>query len=338
MDVLISVIIPVFKVERYLRQCIESVIHQSYTNLEIILIDDGSPDNCGSICDHYANLDERVVVLHKKNEGLMSAWIDGVMASKGQYLTFVDSDDWIDVSMIENLVSFAKQDCKQIICCGYNNEVNGKSYAQPITKEKKVITKDLMTHTFYKSLLGEEFRPIPMTRWAKLISKELIVNNIGFCNRKISLGEDVNIIFPSIIDTDQIVLINSSNWYHYRYNVDSIVHSYNPLLFENIIILYDTLINIINHKGLQYCKISINNEFMQMLFLEIKNQVKCGRSGWIEVLKNELNQEFVMKIAENSSYKSNSILNFLFISIIKTKSKFLMLILRAVYLASKYCD
>ena len=100
---LISVIIPVYNVEQYLEQCMTSVLCQTYTHMEILLIDDGSSDNSGRLCDEYAVQDKRVRVLHRENGGLMSAWMAGVEMARGEYLTFVDSDDWIEAIMVEKL-------------------------------------------------------------------------------------------------------------------------------------------------------------------------------------------------------------------------------------------
>jgi len=106
----ISVIVPVYKVESYLHRCIESIIHQTHKNLEIILVNDGSPDNSGSICDEYASKDERIIVIHKKNEGSSCARNAGLDVATGNYISFVDSDDYINVSMLqtmlENLLKF----------------------------------------------------------------------------------------------------------------------------------------------------------------------------------------------------------------------------------------
>ena len=105
MNELISVIVPVYKVEPYLRRCIDSIISQTYHNLEIILVDDGSPDGCPEICDEYAERDSRIKVIHKKNGGLSDARNVGLGSSSGKYVTFVDSDDWIDNDLIETVMS-----------------------------------------------------------------------------------------------------------------------------------------------------------------------------------------------------------------------------------------
>ena len=100
----ISIIIPVYKVEPYLRECLDSVVNQTYRNLEIILIDDGSPDNCGAICDAYKQRDSRVVVVHKENAGLCSARNDGIGMATGDWIAFVDSDDWCEQDYYQHLI------------------------------------------------------------------------------------------------------------------------------------------------------------------------------------------------------------------------------------------
>lgn len=108
-DDLISVIVPVYNVEKYLRKCIDSILCQTYKNFEIILIDDGSSDNSGKICDEYLNRDERISVFHKKNQGLSEARNTGIKKAKGKYLTFVDSDDFINEEYILNLYDNLKK-------------------------------------------------------------------------------------------------------------------------------------------------------------------------------------------------------------------------------------
>ncbi len=103
MEPLISVIIPIYNVEKYLKKCIDSVISQTYKNLEIILVDDGSPDNCGIICDEYAQKDDRIIVIHKKDGGLSDARNAGIEICKGEYISFIDSDDFVSPYFIEML-------------------------------------------------------------------------------------------------------------------------------------------------------------------------------------------------------------------------------------------
>lgn len=108
-NALVSIIVPIYKVESYLRRCLDSIVNQTYTNLEIILVDDGSPDGSPQICDEYAAKDERIVVIHKKNGGLSDARNAGLGICKGEYISFVDSDDWIANSFVEKLIQVINQ-------------------------------------------------------------------------------------------------------------------------------------------------------------------------------------------------------------------------------------
>ncbi|MBQ6857596.1 MAG: glycosyltransferase, partial [Lachnospiraceae bacterium] len=101
---LISIIVPVYKVEMYLDRCVRSLVEQSYTNLEIILVDDGSPDNCGIMCDRWTEKDRRIKVIHKKNGGLSDARNAGLRIAAGEYIAFVDSDDWIEPEMYGHML------------------------------------------------------------------------------------------------------------------------------------------------------------------------------------------------------------------------------------------
>lgn len=117
----ISVIVPIYKVENYLNRCVESIRKQTYRNLEIILVDDGSPDACGEMCDRYAQEDSRIRVIHKENGGLSDARNAGIEVATGEYIAFVDSDDWIDDKMYEVLYSTLLKYNADIAECSYRN-------------------------------------------------------------------------------------------------------------------------------------------------------------------------------------------------------------------------
>lgn len=117
MDSLVSVIVPIYKVECYLRKCVDSILNQTYKNLEIILVDDGSPDRCGEICDEYAKIDSRITVIHKQNGGLSDARNAGIDAAHGEYIMFVDSDDYIAETMVEKLYrALISYDAEMSLC------------------------------------------------------------------------------------------------------------------------------------------------------------------------------------------------------------------------------
>lgn len=120
---LISVVVPIYKVEKYLPQCVDSILNQTYLNLEVILVDDGSPDNCGKICDEYAAKDSRVRVIHKKNGGLSDARNAGIDVAQGDYLAFVDSDDWLEPDTYEAMLAAMERHNAKLVCAGrFDNE------------------------------------------------------------------------------------------------------------------------------------------------------------------------------------------------------------------------
>lgn len=126
---LLSVIVPVYKVEPYLHRCVDSIRIQTYKNLQIILVDDGSPDNCGKICDEYTELDARIIAVHQKNRGLSGARNTGLRYAKGEYVAFVDSDDWIVPMMYETLVGMIEKNDLDMARCGIiETDGNGREH------------------------------------------------------------------------------------------------------------------------------------------------------------------------------------------------------------------
>lgn len=132
---LLSVIVPVYKVEPYLRRCIDSIRCQTYRNLQIILVDDGSPDNCGAICNEYTKIDSRIITIHQKNEGLSGARNNGLLFAKGDYIAFVDSDDWIHPTMYQTLIDMIEENDLDMARCSII-ETDGKDKECILTPQK----------------------------------------------------------------------------------------------------------------------------------------------------------------------------------------------------------
>lgn len=166
---LISIIVPVYNVEKYLNKCVESILAQTYDNLEIILVDDGSPDNCGNICDKYAKKDSRIVVLHKTNGGLSDARNKGINIAKGKYIGFVDSDDYIEKDMFEILYNLCKENNADISMISYKEIEN-----EIIINENSKYTNKIFEYNnieAIKELLKDEI--VKNYAWNKLYKKEL---------------------------------------------------------------------------------------------------------------------------------------------------------------------
>lgn len=151
MDCLLSVIVPVYKVEDYLPRCVDSILSQSYKNLEVILVDDGSPDFSGKICDEYAVKDSRVKVIHKANGGLSSARNAGLDAARGEYISFVDSDDWIEPGAYQQMLGLMGKHSVKLVCAGRFNvrgETGEKTLGLCPKEEEKITSEELVGRIF----------------------------------------------------------------------------------------------------------------------------------------------------------------------------------------------
>ena len=168
-DALISVIVPVFKVERYLDKCVRSIVEQTYTNLEIILVDDGSPDNCPAMCDAWAKKDNRIKVIHKANGGLSDARNAGMAAATGELIGFVDSDDYVAPEMYERLARSMLRDGSDIAACAVEMVWEDGSQSRLLTVHKDLI---LEKHEAQKALLEETDIKQPV--WYKLYRRSVI--------------------------------------------------------------------------------------------------------------------------------------------------------------------
>ena len=214
MDKKISVIVPIYNVEKYLRQCIDSIINQTYKNLEIILVNDGSPDNCGQICDEYSKYDERIIVIHKKNGGLSDARNAGLDASTGEYISFIDSDDWIDTNMFEIMMNLMEINKADISECGvkyiYDND---NSYEDENT--------NISIFNREESLNQLVLDNIRQTVWNKLYKKR-IIENIQF---KVGKSNEDEFWTYRVLDRINTIVKTEEKLYYYYQREGSIVNS-----------------------------------------------------------------------------------------------------------------
>ena len=212
---LISLIIPVYKVEKYLEKCIQSVINQTYENLQIILVDDGSPDNCGKICDEYAKKDHRIEVIHKSNGGLSDARNKGLEIAKGEYIGFVDSDYYIEADMYEVLYNLLKQYNADVSICNFYTVSQGKI---SIKNADNGINEYNRIEILKEILLDKN---IQSYAWNKLYKKEL------FDEIKYPIGkkyEDIGTTFYLLEKCNKVVVTGKSEYYYIN-RQDSIVNN-----------------------------------------------------------------------------------------------------------------
>lgn len=222
----ISVIVPIYRIEHYLSKCIDSLLQQSFLDFELILVNDGSPDNCPRICDDYAKMDKRVRVVHKENGGLLSARKAGLKEAKGTYISFVDGDDWVDRFYLDILYKLAVANDADLVVTGHFREFDGKIE----TIKPKLVgiygEKELKSKILPNAIYNGEFceHGISTYVWNKLFKRELLGTILYDVPNEIIMGEDAAITF-SYLSISKRIVISSIPLYYYRQRHDSIVKS-----------------------------------------------------------------------------------------------------------------
>ena len=212
---LISIIIPVYKVEKYLEKCIKSVLDQTYKNLQIILVDDGSPDNCGNICDDYARVDNRIEVIHKANGGLSDARNVGLKAARGEYIGFVDSDDYVSNEMFENMYNILVNNNADVSICNFYTVIDNKNIIKNVDNGIEIYNK----LEILKEILLD--KKIQSYAWNKLYKRELFKDIEYPVGKKY---EDIGTTFYILEKCNKIVSSGRPEYY-YVTRGDSIVNN-----------------------------------------------------------------------------------------------------------------
>lgn len=214
---LISIIVPIYNVEKYLEECLNSIVSQTYVNLEIILVDDGSTDSCGLICDEWARKDKRIKVIHKDNGGLSSARNAGIEISAGEFITFIDSDDIVHKDMIKELYNcFVVNHNTQIAGCGYCEIKSNEDIPINLNKSDTVY----LSGTQAIELMLNPKENFNVVVWNKLY-RTVLFKSVRYPE---GYNHEDMFVMPRLLNESRIVAYTPSQYYFHRYNPDSIVH------------------------------------------------------------------------------------------------------------------
>lgn len=228
----VSIIVPCYGVEQYLNQCLNSLVNQTLENIEIILVDDESPDQVPKMCDDWALKDSRIKVIHKKNGGLGLARNSGLQVARGEFVAFVDSDDFVDISMYETLYNRANKEKADVCYCGYSyfdgkriKDVQEGIVNEVVYCKRKEIDNFLFSMIGMPSSYGQDTL-INMCVWRAIYRRAILLEkNILFVSERIAASEDVT-FHSSFLPYASKVCFLPKHLYRYRYNPDSISHSY----------------------------------------------------------------------------------------------------------------
>ena len=273
----ISIIIPIYNVEKYLPACVESILQQTYKNLEVILVDDGSPDQCPVICDELAQKDDRIRVIHQKNKGLSGARNTGIDNAQGDYLIFVDSDDTVEQTLVEELYTYAEKWNCAIVACGRNYIFeDGQIVCKIAHDESKV-------YGFEEAMQEmNSFRLFDMSAWAKIYRKELF-EDIRFPEGKLS--EDYYIMYK-LFDKAQTIGYVAKPLYNYLQRQSSISrnkkinHDFADAAKKQMEFLDDKYpqMSVLGHTAYASANLTVYDFYL-------KNGVKCPKDKLLEFKK-----------------------------------------------------
>lgn len=289
----ISVIVAIYNSEKYLSQCIESIVNQTFKALDIILVNDGSTDDSGKIADKYAEQDSRIRVIHKENGGLVSARKAGVVEAKGKYITYIDSDDYIDLDLFEKMYKWVQSENADVVACGYvRDAANGEQYEVKNGIESGVYADEKIA-TFYQRMInfGTYYTVgVFPSLCLKLFRRELFIENQLSVPEEITMGEDSACTFPALLKAKCIVVDNDICGYHYCEIEGSMTKSFNRNYFTNLSVLYEHLKSIYQN----YPNYDLDKQlelFRLSMLYDGVDKIRCSEDMTSDEKKRYLNHE-----------------------------------------------
>lgn len=308
----ISIIMPVYNAQEYLKQSIDSILQQTYQNIELLLIDDESADESGKICDSYADKDSRVKVIHRKNGGCTAASLTGLSAASGDYYMFIDSDDYVDTDMLQKMVELLTGKRGEIVCCNHIIEKSKEKIPVICPAEPGIYEGDKLQTRIKDRLLGNEQRTIPISRCMKLYEKTVFEGNEKYCDTAIHMGEDFNLVYPALLDCSRLVVMQDACFYHYRFVESSMVHSYNPNMLESVERVKSLWQRVSEGKGIEIDQAAVDREYCYMLILVMKNELRNPDTKYLrrirEIFTEREVREKIVNTRVSLTDKANAVL------------------------------
>lgn len=307
----VSIIVPVYNVEKYLDRCMDSLLNQTLKDIEIIMVDDESPDNCPMMCDEYAKKDARVKVIHKQNAGLGYARNSGLEIAAGEYVAFVDSDDFIDLGMYETLYEKASQNKLDIAFCGFNSYDHGKivhtvsevnGYLQYNEEDCQKVLLGMVNNCGNKNKIVK----YEMSVWHGIYCRDVIERNgIKFCSERDFSSEDIIFHIDLIKECNSIGFIPQA-FYYYCFNDSSLTKCYRDDRLERHDILFREIARRISFKKYCFSPKKASHLFLLKLRYDITivASYNFDKSKQIELLDNLLTSKILHFWTKNIEWKA----------------------------------
>lgn len=296
----ISIIVPVYNKEAYLRECVDSILAQTYRRIEVILVDDASVDGSGAICDEYARKDERVRAVHQKNGGPTAACVTGMQEASGTYYMFVDSDDYVEEKMLTEMAERLAGVPREVVCCDHVLEKRREIRKIKNGLAPGIYEGDKLREQIKARLIGEENKPIPLSRCMKLCEKSLFAGLESYYDYSLRFGEDTNMMYPVLLSAERIVILKEAFYYHYRYVEDSLAHCYEEALFENVERLTEILSRVAEEKKAPGGSGAVDREHCYLLLYVLKNELRRPGKDYRTRIRNIFCEERIKMLVQNT--------------------------------------
>lgn len=314
-----TIIIPVYRAEAYLTECIESVLRQTFTDFEMILVDDGSPDNCPSICDDYAARDSRVRVIHQQNKGAVSARKAGLEAGTGDYVVIVDSDDYIENSLLEKLSMIIDEFSPDIIKYNCKHFSDKFCYIQSNKFKNELFNKEnvdivLSSVMYDKTIAGLNFGGVLYSLWSSAVRRELLIQYQMSVPSNIRMGDDLAVTMPMLCNCNSVYFADFVG-YNYRCTEGSIVNLFNPDELK----LLNNVIKYLSENIPETCRNSLAVYTLNMVLQYFSKAAKVyDRKKTDKFFRDNLS-DYIFQVAVAANVSKKGIKDVIKISLLKFK-------------------
>lgn len=294
---MISIVVPCYNCEKTIERCIDSIRKQSYKQIEIVLVDDGSTDQTYALCEKAAKEDARVKVVHQRNGGLMNAWKRGVREAAAEYIAFCDSDDYIDSDIAERLAAKIKEHHADMILYGMtvkypdgNIVYSGNRLAEGYYSKEDIESIILPCYFSNGDMQSEIMMP---SRDVKAFKRELLINVMEYLSEEVTVGEDELTSFATVLSANSMYSMGQYYPYHYIRNNESMIGGYDAGIFDKMLTLRNELVKIAGIYCYSYPE-QIEKDFVSHVLVYMKKEICRNRkSGYKQVKQN------LIKVREN---------------------------------------
>lgn len=323
---LVSVIIPIYNVEKWLVRCFDSILNQSFINIEVILVNDGSTDSCGAICDQYVQKDKRIKVVHKENGGVSSARNEGIKIATGKYIVFIDPDDQISKNYFSKFLSIAEENNADAVISGYktvptNNIITPKFGLNKVMQGKEFVLSSSNIHSNNDLCFS----------WRYFYSLRLIKEKNFRFNEEVSIGEDVIFNLQFLLESKRVYAISDPLYYYTVNNTDSAMSvPYKPNLESSLILQYKARKELSEKYGLhnyQHYKKDMAYYYINNMYRMMINNLKNNHeTDLYNTVKRIINYEMITNSLKEIGllYKCNNYKEYIYYLALKFKLHFLL--------------